>query len=225
MDTPASGAPLAPREQELPLRERKKLRTRRALVDTALELFTERGFDHVTLDELVERVEVSKRTFFRNFTSKEDVAIAPEKEFWAAVQIRLAEHPLRDPLVETLRDVLIATLLSMPEGWEHRFLASRRIADGHPAVLAHDLAFCAHITESSLGTFSRRLGLPGAGELRARALLDFVTTAWRLGQQGWPAAGGEPTREAFADRLAEAFAAIPAALELTAPQPDGPAAG
>lgn len=225
MDTPASGAPLAPREQELPLRERKKLRTRRALVDTALELFTERGFDHVTLDELVERVEVSKRTFFRNFASKEDVAIAPEKEFWAAVQIRLAEGPLREPLLEALRDSLIATLRSMPEGWEHRFIASRRIADGHPAVMAHDLAFCAQTTESSLAAFTRRLGLTAADDLRPRALLEFVTIAWRLGHQDWPAEGGQPAREDLADRLTDAFATIPAALELTAPQPAGPAAG
>ena len=44
----------APLNRSLPLRERKKLRTRRALADAALHLFTEKGFDATTLEELAE---------------------------------------------------------------------------------------------------------------------------------------------------------------------------
>ncbi|MCZ0982505.1 helix-turn-helix domain containing protein [Streptomyces diastatochromogenes] len=67
----------------LPLRERKKLRTRQVLIDTALDLFGAHGFDGVTLDALCEAAEVSKRTFFRYFAGKEDVAMAPTQDLWA----------------------------------------------------------------------------------------------------------------------------------------------
>ncbi|MFC5667970.1 TetR/AcrR family transcriptional regulator [Kitasatospora misakiensis] len=58
------------------LRERKKERTRQALVAAAIELFGSKGYEETTIAELAEAADISTRTFFSYFASKEEVLFA-----------------------------------------------------------------------------------------------------------------------------------------------------
>jgi AcrR family transcriptional regulator len=57
----------------LPRRLRKRLATRQAISDAATRLFAERGFDHVTVDEIAEAADVGRMTVFNHFRRKEDM--------------------------------------------------------------------------------------------------------------------------------------------------------
>src|ERR1700747_2519165 len=80
------------------LRERNKVRARSEIASAALQLFAERGFEGVTVDEIVDAAGVSRRTFFRYFETKEDALLAD----YPALNIRLTEclgSPGEEPLV------------------------------------------------------------------------------------------------------------------------------
>ncbi|MEU5438184.1 TetR/AcrR family transcriptional regulator [Streptomyces sp. NPDC020719] len=59
------------------LRERKKIQTQQRLMGVAIQLFTERGYDKVSVAEIAEAAEVSKMTVFNHFGNKEDLALRP----------------------------------------------------------------------------------------------------------------------------------------------------
>ncbi|UAJ79043.1 TetR family transcriptional regulator [Leifsonia sp. ZF2019] len=73
------------------LRQRKRDRTREALVASAVRLFAERGYDGVTVAEIAEEAEVGARTFFAYFASKEDL-LFPD----AQLRVSAAVDALRD---------------------------------------------------------------------------------------------------------------------------------
>ncbi|MFJ2768204.1 TetR family transcriptional regulator [Streptomyces sp. NPDC087300] len=201
---------------QLPLRERKKLRTRQALVDNALDLFTEHGFDGVTLDTLCESVEVSKRTFFRTFTSKEDVAMAPCHDLWGTFldELEKAEPAAGQPLFDVLRDAFLAALARMPAaGWPDRVLLSRRLAARTPSMDAHGLAFCERTSRAAVEIARARFGLPGPGDMRPRLAVDVLVAAFHRALDAWSESPA-PTRETLAAGVRSACAAAPGSLTL-----------
>ncbi|MCD9141833.1 TetR family transcriptional regulator [Streptomyces albireticuli] len=205
-------------DARLPLRERKKLRTRQALIDTALELFTARGFGGVTLDELCDAVEISKRTFFRYFAGKEDVAMAPTQDLWRKFLDDLETRDPGDrPLTEMLQEALFASLEGMTEeGWAHRALLSRRLAEKTPSMDAHGLHFCHGTSRAALDVLHRRFRFDTPGDLRPRLALDLLVAASHCAIEQWTNRPGAPTHADLATDLRAAFAALPGSLTLTA---------
>jgi AcrR family transcriptional regulator len=74
------------------LRERKKQRTREAIVEAALELFAERGFEGTTVAQIADAAEIAPRTFFSYFPSKDDVVFHDFEEQYALVSSWLSER-------------------------------------------------------------------------------------------------------------------------------------
>ncbi|WP_345555756.1 TetR family transcriptional regulator [Streptomonospora halophila] len=165
--------------QPATLRERKKQRTRRVLAETAVTLFTERGFDETPLDALLDEVEVSRRTFFRNFRSKEDVALTALKQLWSAYLDVLDETPKSGRLVDVLRDAMLATVERMDGDWYRRFAPTLRLVARSAALEGHSLRHCAEMQTR----IADRLGT--ADSLELRLLIEFAVAAWRCALDEW----------------------------------------
>jgi AcrR family transcriptional regulator len=203
-------------DRSLPLRERKKLRTRRALADAALRMFTEKGFDATTLEELVEEAEVSKSTFFRAFPAKEAAAIEAEAELWSAYLTALADRELSGPVLNELHQALAAAAAGLDPGWDGRFLATRRLVAAEPALLAYVEHYRAGIKNQVIASLAAKLRLD-AEDLRLHVLAELASTAWSVSGRHWVRNGGRGGRGALIERLDGAVRAIPASLDLSAP--------
>jgi AcrR family transcriptional regulator len=93
------------------LRERKKERTRRALVEAAVEMFEHKGYDETTIAEIAAAADVSPRTFFSYFPTKEDLLFADTE---ARLSIAVAEIDARRP-GDRPADVLLRTVRRIAE--------------------------------------------------------------------------------------------------------------
>jgi AcrR family transcriptional regulator len=89
------------------LRDRKKNETRQALRDAAHRLFAEKGFSKTTIDDITEAADVSRRTFFRYYDSKDDLLSADVTDLMpviiAALRARPADEPPLTAIVSALR--------------------------------------------------------------------------------------------------------------------------
>jgi AcrR family transcriptional regulator len=93
--------------KEAGLRERKKERTREALEAAAFDLFERKGFDHTTVEEIADACDVSRRTFFRYFSSKEDAFAGDHKAKTVLLASLLAARPPDEPALESIRKVML----------------------------------------------------------------------------------------------------------------------
>lgn len=91
----------------LGLRETKKRRTRQALIDAAMRLYREKGFEGVTVAEIARVAEVAPRTFFGYFETKEDVFLGRGDDRLEQVVRAIRERDRREPILSAVRPSLI----------------------------------------------------------------------------------------------------------------------
>jgi AcrR family transcriptional regulator len=119
---------------ELGLRERKKLDTRRALSDAALELAFERGLDNITRDDIADRAGVSLRTFSNYFTGKYEALAYRQTERIRRSLAALRERPSDEPLWAAITAAVLEPLVS--EGVDEMAPTRKQLAEVRKLVLA-----------------------------------------------------------------------------------------
>jgi AcrR family transcriptional regulator len=107
------------------LREQKKALTRATIESTALDRFLADGYEAVRLEDLCAECLVSTRTFFRYFTSKEDLVFGRLRSHLLLAEELLADRPAKEPVLMSLRAVIAAVAADYAAEPE-RELARRR---------------------------------------------------------------------------------------------------
>ncbi len=121
-------------------RERKKLQTRAALHSAALRLATQHGFDRMTVEEIAEAADVSNRTFFNYFSSKEEAVIGHDPDEAARLRSALADRPARESPLDSLRVVLSERARRLVGEREDEWSTRRLALEAEPRLRAALLA-------------------------------------------------------------------------------------
>jgi AcrR family transcriptional regulator len=133
------------------LRERKKQQTRELIAETARRLFTERGFERVTIAEIARAADVSEQTVFNYFPTKEDLVYWRLGSFEEELLTTIRERESGEPVLAAFRRFLLAQrgLLGQydPEARERLAGVTRMITDS-PALLAREQQIFAGYTAS-----------------------------------------------------------------------------
>jgi AcrR family transcriptional regulator len=121
------------------LRERRKAQTRQTIADTALRLFTEHGFDQVTVAEVAREAEVSEATLFNYFSTKEDLVYSR----MGAYETRLIDAIRnRDHATSALAALTELLLRPQPDRLgtqdSERLATMARMVTASPALLARE---------------------------------------------------------------------------------------
>jgi AcrR family transcriptional regulator len=137
------------------LRALKKLQVRDLLEQTALRMFDERGYHGTTVEDITAAIQLSERTFFRYFRSKEDVVFANHTDNLDRLRRALDQQPDADSMLKAVRHAILAL-----QDFEHRReleLARVRIVQATPALAGRVYALQAEYEAVIASAFARSL--------------------------------------------------------------------
>jgi AcrR family transcriptional regulator len=167
----------------LPLRQRKKEKTARLLLEAADRMFREKGYDKVTLEEICDAAEMSTRTFFRYFRSKRDLALFRQHRNSEMIRDGLDAEENRDEPLRWVREVYSAIAKELEDDdkaadWLHWVTDEQALVAGSLVI---DLEIEAAIAKA----LARRAGDTDEALFSARLLATMIVGGIRAELLRW----------------------------------------
>ncbi len=157
------------------LRERKKQRTRDAIVEAAMRLFAEHGYDQTTVADIAAAADIAPRTFFGYFAAKEDVVFHDFDAVHAQFATRLTERAEGETTIVALRAV-IAEILTTTDFEDPAERLRRRLVIETPPLQERERALMGRFEQTLAESVARDLDLP-ADSVRPRMVAAAATAA------------------------------------------------
>jgi AcrR family transcriptional regulator len=208
----ATGTTVPAAETHVSLRERKKLATRRSLRRAALDLVAERGFAHVTIEDIAEAADVSPRTFFNYFPSKEAALFGTAPELIPVLRERMIHTAPGEPALEALRMIMVSDARTVtdelgdlggnPVDWLRRMKGAH--ADSH--LRAARAAQMAMVERAIAEGLAERLGTDPERDPYPSLLAATAAGAFRASLSFWAGLGGTVPLEHLIDQAFRALA-------------------
>jgi AcrR family transcriptional regulator len=179
------------------LRERKKQQTRETIARVALELFAERGYEHTTLAEIADAADVSTRTIFAYFHSKEDILFCDEPALFEQLKQTLEQRPSGVTTIDALRDFVA----SIAPSDEHVRLRKKIVGTDEELRLSERARF-GRVEQVIADSIAKDLEA-GPGDVRPALAAASMTAAFFSMRDRLEAESGEPISHEQAMAIAD----------------------
>jgi len=182
----------------LGLRDRKRVESRARMEKAAVELVVRVGLQQATVEAICEAADVSPRTFFNYFDSKEDAVLGlPEIEVDEDIVRRHAETAARVDVVEALVDLILE--ITSPAIQNTTLHAARStILQRYPELFSRQLARLTRMTDELLDAVRALMARDPrfsdsaeAASLLAEPILALCSATVRISAKEWIAAGSD----------------------------------
>jgi AcrR family transcriptional regulator len=200
-------------ESNIGLRERKRLKLRSQLVETALALFTANGFEATTVDDIVKRLDVSRRTFFRYFESKEDVVLAFTDRVGEEIRSGLSKRPAAEPPLTAVRRA-VGPLVDLYAAEKDRALLLAKLIEEATAIRARHLDRQDKWKRWLADEVAARLQMDPQRDLHPQLVAAVALSTIDVAVNAWLAGGGS---DDLTKLVNEAFAAVEGGLDRAPP--------
>ena len=158
-------------------------------MNAALDLFAARGYDSTTVEEITQAADVSPRTFFHHFASKEEVLFGGHRERRDDVLTALRSRIGTKSVVSAVCDALLEVVDAF-EADPTFFRRRAKLYASEPALRSAVLRLNDHLIEDMTEVISERLGLDARTALAPRLIATLANGALRSAIDAWVAGGG-----------------------------------
>ena len=166
-------------------RDRKKLQTRDELIFQATRLFDAQGFDAVTTEQIAEAADVSQRTFFRHFPSKEAVLYADTDVLREQMRAAFDARPIDEAITLSVTHAMMAITNDYPNDRDLRYLQAR-LGSTSAALSAYARAVVQASWEHELTTaIAERLSVDPLEDAHPEILAGAAFSALRAATRQW----------------------------------------
>ncbi|OZF42037.1 TetR/AcrR family transcriptional regulator [Rhodococcus sp. 14-2470-1a] len=195
----------ARRPQGVSLRERTRRAVRAELMDIGIGLFSKQGYQQTKVEEIAVAAGMSERSFFRYFSSKDDLVMGKFEDMADRMAELFAALPDSEPiwvsLEHVLRDIVVG---GGPGAYDSADLAIDRIVRSTPSLTARYLDKMSQMQRPLIAAVRARLGSP-PGDPRPAAIVGAAFACGMAAQQVWIETDYADTFERI---LAQSMAAV-----------------
>jgi AcrR family transcriptional regulator len=151
------------------LRERKKERTRRTIVEVGTRLFVEQGYSETTLAQIADSAEIAPSTFFNYFPSKVAIVFGLFDAILASAEECVLNRPLETPAMEALLSWITDDLPAVEVPYSEALRSIPKIVASVPELRAEERLREALLEDMFAASFARDFG-ESADSLRPRVM-------------------------------------------------------